>query len=83
MAEQLQALFQKFDLMHCVVVFVKDESKNLIFMVVALHFIFYCHPLKLQWIYEAIYFGHVMSKVCQYATNDDKVVVGLVSANNA
>jgi hypothetical protein len=48
MAEQLQALFQKFDLMHCVVVFVKDESKNLIFMVVALHFIFYCHPLKLQ-----------------------------------
>jgi hypothetical protein len=47
MAGQLQALFQKFDLMHCVVAFVKDEGNNLIFMVVALHLIFDCHPLKL------------------------------------
>jgi hypothetical protein len=30
MAGQLQALFQKFDLMHCVVAFVKDEGNNLI-----------------------------------------------------
>jgi hypothetical protein len=25
------------------------------------------------WVYEGTYFGHVMFKACQYATNDDKV----------
>jgi len=78
MVEKLQALFQKFDLMHCVV-----ACSELDIYGSSITFYFYCHPLKLQWIYEAIYFGHVMFKVCQYATNDDKVVVGLVSVNNA
>jgi hypothetical protein len=31
--------------------------------------------------YEGIYFGYVMSKACQYATNDDKVSVGLTLVN--
>jgi hypothetical protein len=25
------------------------------------------------WVYAGTYFGHVMFKACQYATNDDKV----------
>jgi hypothetical protein len=28
MVKQLEALFEKFDLMHCVVAFVKNESNN-------------------------------------------------------
>jgi hypothetical protein len=28
-------------------------------------------------VYEGTRFGHVMSKVCQYATNDDKVLARL------
>jgi hypothetical protein len=37
MAGQLQALLEKFDLMHCVVAFVKDGSKNLTFITTSLH----------------------------------------------
>jgi len=47
MVRQLQALFQKFDLMFHVVAFVKDEINNLISMVVTICFIVDCHPLKL------------------------------------
>jgi hypothetical protein len=47
MVGQLQALFQKFDLMFHVVAFVKDEINNLISMVVMVCFIVDCHPLKL------------------------------------
>jgi hypothetical protein len=32
MVKQLQALFEKFDLMNCVVAFVKNEGNNLTFM---------------------------------------------------
>jgi hypothetical protein len=28
------------------------------------------------WVYEGTYFGHVMPKVGQHTTNDDKVFVG-------
>jgi hypothetical protein len=40
--------------------------------------------LELQWVYKGSCFGHVMSKACQYGTNDDKVVIGLkhVSVKN-
>jgi hypothetical protein len=30
-----------------------------------------------MWVYEGICFGHMMSKVCQYGTNDDQVFMGL------
>jgi len=33
------------------------------------------------WVYEGICFGHVMSKVCQYTTNNDMVLVGLILVN--
>jgi len=33
--------------------------------------------LNLPHIYEGICFGHVLSKACQYSTNDDKVSIGL------
>jgi hypothetical protein len=84
MVKKLQALFEKFDLMHCVVAFVKNEGNNLTFMATTQHSIPYYHPLKLQSIYEGFCFGHVMSKAYQYATNDDKVDVGLkhVNVNN-
>ncbi len=84
MVGQLQALFQKFDLMLHVVAFVKDEINNFISMAVTMRFIVGCHTLKLQQVYEATCFDHVMSKTCQYATNDDKVVIGLkhVSVKN-
>jgi hypothetical protein len=66
MVGKLQVLFQKFDLMLHVVAFVKDEINRLISMVVTICFIVDCH--------EDTCFGHVMSKACQYATNDDRLI---------
>jgi hypothetical protein len=37
MARWLESLLGKYDLMHCVIAFVKDEGSNLTSMVAALH----------------------------------------------
>jgi hypothetical protein len=47
MAGQLHSLFEKYDLMHRMIVFVKDESNNLISMVRILHSLVNYRPLKL------------------------------------
>jgi hypothetical protein len=57
MVGQSHTLLEKFDLMHNVIAFVKDESNNLMSMVIT-------WPLKLQWIYEGTCFGHIMFKAC-------------------
>jgi hypothetical protein len=59
MTIQLESLFSKFGLMHCVIAFMKNESKILITMVLALHSIINCEPLKLIKVYEGMCFGHV------------------------
>ncbi len=44
------ALFEKYDLMHYVIAFVKDEGNNLMSMATSLRSIIDCHTLKLQWV---------------------------------
>jgi hypothetical protein len=56
---QLESLFSNFGLMHRVITFMKNQSKNLIAMVLALHSIINCEPLKLIKVYEGMCFGHV------------------------
>jgi hypothetical protein len=47
MASQLHSLLEKYDLMHHMIAFVKDEGNNLMFMATTLRSIVdYC-PLKL------------------------------------
>jgi hypothetical protein len=70
-----------FGLIHFVIDFVKDEDSNLGCRVTTLRSIIEYEPLKLLWIYEVICFGHVMFKVCLYATNDDKVYTSLTLVN--
>jgi hypothetical protein len=43
--------------------------------------LFDCEYLKLLQVYEGTGFGHVMSKACNYATNGDKVFMGLILVN--
>jgi len=50
-------------------------------MAVALQSIVDYEPLKLLKVYEGTCFRHVMFKVCQYVTNDDKISIGLKSVN--
>jgi hypothetical protein len=47
MVGQLHSLFEKYDLMHRMITFVKNEGNNLIFMATILHSIVNYHPLKL------------------------------------
>jgi hypothetical protein len=81
----LQNLLKTFDLIHHVVDILKDESINLISITTTLDYIVDCHLLKLQWVYEGFCCTHVMFKVCQYVTNDNKIIIGLknVSVKNA
>lgn len=68
-------------MMHCVIAFVKDEGNNLTSMATTLHYTINSQSLKLQRVYEGFCFGRVMSKACQYATNDNKVAASLKHVN--
>jgi hypothetical protein len=57
MAIQLESLFTKFGLMHHVIAFVKDESKNLTTMASTLHFVIDYQPLRLIKVYECMCFS--------------------------
>jgi hypothetical protein len=52
---------------------VKDKGKNLATLNYALSNVVFCNVLKLETPFSSTCFGHVMSKVCQYATNEKKV----------
>jgi hypothetical protein len=77
MTVQLQVLLDKFGLLHRVIAFVKDEGTNLSPMGTTLHSIIDCEPLRILRVYEGTRFGHVMSKACKYATNDEIFWVAL------
>jgi hypothetical protein len=81
MAFQLQSLLEKNELIHWVIMFVKNEGNNLGTMGTTLRSIIDCELLKFLWVYEGICFVHVMFKACQYVMNDDKVLVGLSLVN--
>jgi hypothetical protein len=77
---QLQVLLDIFGILHQVIAFVKYEGTNLCVMAAALHSIIHC-ALKILRVSEGTCFGHVMSKVYQYATNDFFFFVGLKNVN--
>jgi len=74
-------MLEKIGLIHQMITFVKDEGNILGTMAVALWSIIDCELLKLLQVYEGTCFGSVMSKMCQYETNDNKVLVGLTLVN--
>lgn len=55
----------------------KDEGANLATLERALQTTVSCAVLDLPKPYAGACFGHIMSKVCQYATTEDKVCVGM------
>jgi hypothetical protein len=50
-------------------------------MVATLHSIIDCEPLKILRVYKGTCFRHVMSKVCYYVTNDNKIYTRLEHVN--
>ncbi len=67
-------LLDRFGLLHQVIPFVKDESTYLFTMATIMHSIIDYENLKILRVCEGTCIGHVMSKACQYVTNDDKVI---------
>ncbi len=57
------ALFEKYDLLHYVIAFVKYEGNNLMSMATSLHSIIECHTLKHQQVYEGMCFHHMCLKL--------------------
>jgi hypothetical protein len=62
MASHLHSLLEKYDLMHHMIAFVKDEGNNFMYMATTLCSIVDYHLLKLQQVYEGTCFGHIMFK---------------------
>jgi len=60
-----------------IVTFIKDEGSNLQTYANALISITSCNNLGLLEPFDGSCLGHVLSKVCQYATIDEKYYVGL------
>jgi hypothetical protein len=70
---QLKDLLTQYNLLNKVITYVKNESANLNTPIVALTSIVSCVPPLLPQPYATNYYGHAMSKCCQYATNELKV----------
>ncbi len=72
LARQLKTMLETFGLTSKVLCYEKDKGTNLASMTTTLKSIISCETLSLLVLFDGACFGHAMSKVAQYATNDDK-----------
>jgi len=70
-----------FGLLDKVIEYVKDERSNLNTLIFALTFIVSCFTLQQTCPFVGSCFGHAMSKVAQYVTNDNNVYVGFLEVS--
>ncbi len=73
--EIVKPFLVQFQLANKVLIYVKDEGSNLNIVENAHSTTTSCKFLELKKPFTCTYFGHVMSKVCQYAIVDEKVCV--------
>ena len=85
LAEIVKPLLDEFKLTDKIVACVKDEGANLATLERAMQLTVSCDILGLAKPFSSACFGHIMSKVCQYATNDEQMCKGMkeVSLKNA
>jgi len=74
-------LLYSFGLLDKVIAYVKDEGFNLNILIFALTYIVSRFALQLTCQFVGSCFGHAMSKVAQYATNNNKVYVHFSEVN--
>jgi hypothetical protein len=73
MANQVNLLLDSFGLLDKIITYIKNEGFNLNTLISVLTSVVSCFALYLACPFVRSYFGHAMSKVAQYATNDNKV----------
>jgi hypothetical protein len=77
LVNNLIELLDEYGLKNKIITYVKDEASNLNRLTNVLRFVVKCATLGLEESFQGTYFGHVFSKMCQYATTDDKVCKNL------
>jgi hypothetical protein len=77
LARNLIELLDAYGLKNKIIAYVKDEGSNLNTLTNTLKSVVKCETLGLEESFQGTCFGHVFSKVCQYATTDDKVCKNL------
>lgn len=73
LAMEVKELLNSFHLTDKIIAFVMDDDPRLGALTSALSSMVVCAPLQLPEPYSGTCFGHVMSKACDSATNDQKV----------
>jgi hypothetical protein len=81
MVVKIKHILNKFGLTQKIMAYVKDEGSNLATYPQALKAIVSCVDLDTTEPFDGSCFGHALSKVCQYATFDEKVAHGLSYAS--
>ncbi len=77
MAKNLIELLDVYGLRNKIIPYVKDEGSNLNTLTNVLKSIVKCETLSLKESFQGTCFGHVFSKMCQYATTNDKICKNL------
>jgi len=77
LVEPGKPLLVEFWLTNKVLACVKDKGKNLATLNFSMSIVVFCHVLQLEKAFLGTCFGHVTSKVYQYATNEKKVCQGM------
>jgi hypothetical protein len=77
LVRNLIELLDAYGLKNKIITYVKDEGSNLNTLTTTLKSVVKCETLGLEESFQGTCFGHVFSKVCQYATTDDKVCKNL------
>jgi hypothetical protein len=81
LAEVIKWLLNEFGLTDRVLAYVKDDDTNLNMLATSQIFLVKCKSLGIDEPYPKIYFEHVMSKACQYGTNDTIICVWMTCVN--
>jgi hypothetical protein len=78
LVRNLIGLLNACGLKNKIITYVKDEVSNLNTLTNALKSVVKCETLGLEESFQGTCFGHVFSKVCQYATTNDNVCKNLI-----
>jgi hypothetical protein len=78
MALQVNDVLPRHGLNAHVLAYVKDEGANFSTVTFALTSVVSCEVMGFLFCFVGVFWGHTMSKCCQYAIDDSKVCNGLI-----
>jgi hypothetical protein len=77
LVKQMKYFLAEYQLISKIIICVNDENTKLNTFAFTFASVVFCTPLQLVAPFSGTYFGHVMFKACQYATNETNIGVGM------